>query len=68
MPYRVSTNPSGEQRWWEAGETIPLDHSKIRAARPDEVILMGEIIRQDAAGKVPEQDLGDALYVLMARG
>ena len=44
MTYRVSTSRSGDQRRWEAHETIPETHIGIRAATVEESAVMDEII------------------------
>lgn len=68
MTYQISTAPTGARLWWLPEAEIPADHSDIRPATRDEAVLMGAIVRQDAAGEAREADLCRALRVLMGRG
>lgn len=64
--YRVATYPNGEKRWHcIGGETYPGAISE-RDATPDEAVIMGRILAEDAAGEMPDPELGVAVRKLMA--
>lgn len=60
--FRVSTNRTGEKRWWLAHEEIPSTHTAVRPATEDEAKLMRRIL---ACRSLPPASLGDRVCKLM---
>lgn len=65
--YHVTTKPDGEKRWWRPGEIPPSDHTNLRRATPEEAHIMNAILEQDAAGVMPDLELGRKIQELMAK-
>lgn len=66
MTYRVATKPDGQKRWWTADEAIPADHTDMRPSTDAEAAVIAEILRQDAAGQMPDAALGERITALLA--
>ena len=63
--YRVATYANGEKRWHLIGGATYLGAISERDATPAEAAIMQEILAQDAAGDMPDPELGVAIRQLM---
>jgi hypothetical protein len=63
MRYRVSTNRSGDKRWWSDSEVIPETHSDIRPATAEEAAVMDKIVH---AKGMPSLALGERITRTLA--
>lgn len=67
MTYRVSTWPDGHRTWWLDFDTIPPDHTAIRAATEREAKIIRSIMRHERAGRHAPLLLGDKITTLLAQ-
>lgn len=65
MNYRVSTKPNGDKRWWGEWDKIPLDHTDVRPATPEEAAVMHRIVH--AKGQ-PSLALGKMIQRMLQNG
>lgn len=63
MAYRVSTNRTGDRRWWQAHHAIPAEHTDIRPATESEAAVMDKIAH---AKGTPSLALAERLRAMLA--
>jgi hypothetical protein len=64
--YRVMTYPNGEKRWHCVGDEQYPGFVSEREATPAEAAIMEQILAEDAAGEMPDPELGVVIRRLMA--
>lgn len=67
MSYRITKNAEGHLRWLSPGDSKPDDNTYVRLSTPEETDLIAQILKQDAAGKMPDINLGEALRSLFKK-
>jgi hypothetical protein len=65
MTYRVSTSPEDTKNWWTESDIIPNTHRFIRLATDEETVIIDEILKEDALGKMPSERWGRLITILM---